>query len=333
MKRISPLLLFLILLISNGVSAQEQNNSTPKDTVQKVEISKQQFETLTRALETMQRQLDDLYNSAGFTTDYFKEIDTTGQSLKQRYSDRESSFKSHNVKNHNQRRVSGRWERSRYVAGDAFVGVNLSFGLTEGDNDHLLSFIAMPTLRRNTYSASLSFGYFTSPVRSFGVRGSYKYSHNDIEISSEFLSGILGYNNFHYQHLGQGFEIAGFTRSYFPIGNSRTLYFFNEISLLYGYHAGYSRSSSNRNFNDDIIHKTVTHRHTFGLGLSPGITYFSSNRMAMEFQLGINGLQATVSKNINDNVHTGNTLSFAFRDMMNVFRGKFGFTYYFNVKK
>lgn len=241
-----------------------------------------------------------------------------------------SSFSKDSIRVFKAEREKKNLERLRFRKGDKFVGMNLSFGGKEAENDFLMANIDLPEVEKRTLSTSFVAGYFLSPRTSIGVRGRYNYSRGDQTLVADFLGVAFNADEYKTQNMTSGFETHGFIRNYVALGTERKFYLFNETSVYFGYKGSYSRAISDPGKPNERIRKIRSDNYTVGLGISPGITYFSSPRTAIEFQLGTSGFEYTRKKHLTDDTIEGTSNGFSFRDGLSFLRIQFGFSYYFN---
>lgn len=241
-----------------------------------------------------------------------------------------SSFSKDSVRLYKAEKERKNLEKLRFRKGDKFVGMNLSFGGKEAENDFLMANIDLPEVEKKTLSMSFVAGYFVNPRTSVGVRGRYNYSRGDQTLVADFLGVAFNADEYKTQNITSGFETHGFVRNYVALGSDKKFYLFNETSLYFGYKGSYSRAISDPGKANERIRKIRSDNYTVGLGISPGITYFSSPRTAIEFQLGTSGFEYTRKEHLTDDTIKGTSNGFSFRDGLSFLRIQFGFSYYFN---
>lgn len=241
-----------------------------------------------------------------------------------------SSFCMDSIRINKEKREQDNLRKLRFRKGDKFVGANLSFGGKEAENDFLVANIDLPDVQKQYVNASFVVGYFLSPRTSVGFRGRYNYGFADQTLVADFLGIAFNADEYRTQSVSSGFEMHGFARNYIALGSGRTFYMFNETSVYYGYKGSYSRAISDPGKPNERIRKIRSDNFTCGFGISPGITYFSSERMAFELQLGTSGFEYTHKKHLTDNVTEGKSNQFTFRNGFSFLRVQFGLTYYFN---
>lgn len=243
---------------------------------------------------------------------------------------KESSFSRDSIRINKVRRESDNLKNLRFRKGDKFMGANLSFGGKEAQNDFLVANIDLPEVEKRMLNFSFVGGYFLNPRTSVGIRGTYSYGRSDQLLVANFLGVAYNADEYRTQNLTTGFQTHAFIRNYIALGSSRNFYLFNETSVYYGFKDSYSRAISDPGKPNERIRKIRSDNHTVGIGLSPGITYFASPRMALEFQLGTSGFEYIKKNHLTDDTLKGSSHQFTFRDGLSFLRIQFGATFYFN---
>jgi hypothetical protein len=223
-------------------------------------------------------------------------------------------------------------KKSKFKIGTYYVGANLNFSGKEAVNDFVVLNIDIPDSKSDKVNFSFSTGYFLTPTMSLGLRGKLNLKKTEQTLRADFLGITFNAEEYTTKNISQGFQLHPYARNYFPIGNSGHFYIFSETSIYYGYNRSLSRAISNPGMNDERIRKVISDISTFGLGVSPGMTYFTKNNFAVEFQLGATGFEYTIEKSLTDDITKGKVNKFNFRDGLSFLNVQFGFTYYFKNK-
>lgn len=220
-------------------------------------------------------------------------------------------------------------DKSKFKVGTYYIGANLNFSGKEAVNDFVVLNIDIPESKSNKVNFSFSTGYFLTPTMSVGLRGKLNLKKTEQTLRADFLGITFNAEEYTTKNISNGFQLHPYVRNYFPVGNSGHFYIFSETSIYYGYNRSMSRAISNPGKNDERIRKVISDINTFGLGVSPGITYFTKSNLAVEFQLGATGFEHTTEKSLTDNITEGEVKKFTFRDSLSFLNVQFGFTYYF----
>ena len=134
--------------------------------------------------------------------------------------------------------------------------------------------------------------------------GRFNYNRTFMRIDSASLSfgdeetGTHISTDFYYA-LKHSYSVGAIWRQYIPLGANRRFALFNEIQLS----AGMSQSKF---ATDAPVRGTFSKSYDVGLGINPGIIAFASNVMAVEVNVGVMGIQYSHTKQVHNQVSTGN---------------------------
>ncbi|MBP8790157.1 MAG: hypothetical protein KBH01_01850 [Breznakibacter sp.] len=218
---------------------------------------------------------------------------------------------------------------SRFSKSDFFLGGNISFGGTEGENDFVIANVDLIDVDKQNIKLSFIGGYFLNPLLSVGYRGKYSYVKNEQTLEADFLNISFNATTYRTQVASDRYESHFFIRNYVPIGQSGKFYLASETSVYYLNSTSYQRAIRNPGMSDESISTILSNTQGFGAGLGLGFTYFTAPKLAFEIQLGPVGLEYRIKNIEKDKVDKGQSRKFTFRDGLNVLNVQIGFTYYF----
>lgn len=123
--------------------------------------------------------------------------------------------------------------------------------------------------------------------------------------------------------------ISPFIRTYYPLSKNKRLSFFNEIKMDFGF----ENTDIKKFENSQQTEIEKEDNFLFGIGISPGITFFAIESFAFEIQLDVLGYEYERSKSIdeegNEFVSDSHNVNFKL-DLLSL---NFGLAYYFGAKK
>ncbi len=132
-------------------------------------------------------------------------------------------------------------------------------------------------------------GYYTADYIMYGINVNYyqdKFVGTVLQSSDTVNSNIIK----------RGFEIAPNMRTSIPLTPNERLSFFTDIGITFGV----ANSLTRTNLDIDEVEKTYATEYNFGIGISPGVTFFAIENFAFEVQLNVLGYELTVKdKTIN----------------------------------
>lgn len=206
--------------------------------------------------------------------------------------------------------------------GTWMVGGGASYSLQDSQN---ADFLILSGVNSTGYSISLSpaFCYMVKDNIGVGARVGYKRGMFLLDSASLDLGDIanLGFSNYH--KLSQSFEIQGITRYYIPIGNLKRIGLFNEVSL--GYSFGQGKVLDGR---ENAINGTYEINHALGLNVCPGFIAFVTDRLAIDVNVNMLGLQFDWTSQTHNQVETGSRRTSYINFKINILAVGFSLYYY-----
>jgi hypothetical protein len=172
----------------------------------------------------------------------------------------------------------------------------ISGGYTEHDNNNYgVAILDALDSRGNTASVSPMVHYVFANNQSIGLRFQYRHSLFDMDgasfhLTDELSSMLLGEDGaLRYRYENDNFMGLVSYRYYVGLGASRRILFFNEVQAGIG--GGSGREDSGATASGDYRRSTHQKSVDFRLGFSPGATFFVTNAMAIELQIGLLGYE------------------------------------------
>jgi hypothetical protein len=223
--------------------------------------------------------------------------------------------------------------KSKFNKGTVFLGGDLSLTDTEGYNDFVVANIDLIDVDKTGLNLSFVGGFFTSPVMSLGIRGTYKFARSEQILEADFLNLAFNATTYQTQVLSTGFEVHTFMRNYIPFGEKGNFFVFSETSIYFIKNNNYQRATRNPGKTDESISTISAVSNGIGAGTSFGMSYFNSKHLAFEFQLGTTGVEILWKDIEKDLVDEGKSRKVTFKNGMNLLRFQVGITYYLHTAK
>ncbi|MEW2920293.1 outer membrane beta-barrel protein [Muricauda sp. ANG21] len=186
------------------------------------------------------------------------------------------------------------------------IGGDFSFGFHDQESTNEAS---TSNLDRYLFSFSPRIGYVFADNWMLGLKAGYGFSKSDNErIENGEFTGET-------ENKGESISVAPYIRRYFGVGKNLLFNLQGEL----GYSASWSENISGSS------ERATSTSDRFNVSIRPGITFFVSNKLALESSLGVLEYYATKSDQSNgfDNTSSGVNLSL---DPSSLF---FGLSYYF----
>lgn len=122
--------------------------------------------------------------------------------------------------------------------------------------------------------------------------------------------------------------ISPFIRTYYPLSKNKRLSFFNEIKMDFGF----ENTEIKRFENSEQTEFEKENGFVFGIGISPGVTFFAIQSFAFEIQLDVLGYEYERNRTTDNegNEFTSDSHNVNFKlDLLSL---NFGLAYYFGAK-
>ena len=180
-------------------------------------------------------------------------------------------------------------------------------------------------INSNGYNVSVNprLMYMFKDNMGVGLRFSYDRSMLDLASADLSVSDITMSAKDCYEIQHQ-FSAHGVYRAYIPLGSSKRVAMFAD--LLFG---GSYKQGKNFNAGGDYVLGTYTQKYALELAVEPGIVAFLSERLAVEMNVGIFGLNYSWTDQLKNQVIGGHSDSTSAGFMVNLLSLGVGLSYYF----
>lgn len=175
------------------------------------------------------------------------------------------------------------------------AGMNVSYSQHDNEAYRILIVDRMDS-HGNSFSISPMVHYVFANNQSIGLRFAYNRSLFQLDNLSFNINQSLNdmlFNGEPLKYKYQSHTYMGYItyRYYVGLGASKRFLIFNEVQLGLG--GGQQREDGGQPVNDGDIYKRATYQDSFNmrLGLAPGATFFVTNALAIEVQIGLLGYE------------------------------------------
>lgn len=156
-----------------------------------------------------------------------------------------------------------------------------------------------------------------------GVKAEYDRSILDLS-SADLAVAQIEMNAadcYQIQHKASGY---GVFRAYIPFGNSKRVAMFADLQL-----GGSYKQAIAYNAGGDYVLGTYNESYSLKLGVDPGLVAFLTDRLALQMNVGVFGVQYTWSNQLHNQVDNGHSDSTSAGFMVNLLALGVGISYYF----
>ena len=202
-------------------------------------------------------------------------------------------------------------------------GIIVTYGELQAKNYKLL---ILDDVKGDGYSFKISphASYFFKDDLSVGIRADYKRSYIDLGSTNIDLGDDLAFDIKDYSYLSHGVNTSVYLRSYTSLGKSKVFAFFAEGALTYGYSQGKTISGTGKEATG--TYQKVNH---FQIGVTPGLTAFVTNNLAVEVSVDVLGLDFRWVNQRTNQVEHGSFRTSAANFNINLFSINLGICSYF----
>ena len=211
--------------------------------------------------------------------------------------------------------------RTEFVPKGQWVfGGSISYS-THSNNDY--TFLIIEDIESTGYSFKVTplLGYAYAKNSVVGVR--FGYSRSLTQLDDASLS-ITSFDNAFYYSLKHSYDVEALWRKYIPLGrNNKRFALFAEVSLAMG--GSQSKLASGP---QNALSGTYATSFDVALGVNPGFSAFLTNNMAIEVNVGVFGLNYSNTRQIGNQVVSGQSSSSQMNFKVNIFSIGLGAAFY-----
>lgn len=158
---------------------------------------------------------------------------------------------------------------------------------------------------------------------SLGLKLSYDRSMLDLA-SAELNAGQFEMDATDCYQIQHKYSAFGVFRAYIPFGNSKRVAMYADLQLGGSYKQGKAFNAGG-----DQVLGTYTEAYSLRLAVDPGLIVFLTDRLAVEMNVGVFGVDYRWSGQVHNQVQTGSTDAASAGFMINLLSMGVGLSYYF----
>ena len=158
----------------------------------------------------------------------------------------------------------------------------------------------------------------------FGIGARLEYSRNmaKIDTAKVSIAGVdLALDRYH--TIDHSIKTKAILRNYIPIGDQKVFALVTETQLSFG--LGQSKVACKQ---DGGINGTYAQSYSVGLNVCPGFVAFASEKLAVELSVNMLGLNLSHTKQIHNQIYTGEADATSLNFKINVLSIGFGLYYF-----
>lgn len=206
--------------------------------------------------------------------------------------------------------------------GQWIVGSSVSYSEhTENNYD----FLVIEKINSDGYSFKLSPMFAYALKDNMALGGRFKYGRTLVRMDETQLNlddeTSFDINNIY--QLKHSYSAMAIFRNYIPLGDSKRFAVFSETQLEVG-----GSQSKVSNGKGEALTGTYSKSTDLGFGISPGMVAFINNYTAVEVSIGVLGVNLSKTRQVTNQVETGEQSSTSANFKINIFSIGLGIAFY-----
>lgn len=206
--------------------------------------------------------------------------------------------------------------------GQWIVGSSVSYSEhTENNYD----FLVVEKIKSDGYSFKLSPMFAYALKDNMALGGRFKYGRTLVRMDETQLNlddeTSFDINNIY--QLKHSYSAMAIFRNYIPLGDSKRFAVFSETQLEVG-----GSQSKVSNGKGEALTGTYSKSTDLGFGVSPGMVAFINNYTAVEVSIGVLGVNLSKTRQVTNQVETGEQSSTSANFKINIFSIGLGIAFY-----
>lgn len=206
--------------------------------------------------------------------------------------------------------------------GQWIVGSSVSYSEhTENNYD----FLVVEKINSDGYSFKLSPMFAYALKDNMALGGRFKYGRTLVRMDETQLNlddeTSFDINNIY--QLKHSYSAMAIFRNYIPLGDSKRFAVFSETQLEVG-----GSQSKVSNGKGEALTGTYSRSTDLGFGVSPGMVAFINNYTAVEVSIGVLGVNLSKTRQVTNQVETGEQSSTSANFKINIFSIGLGIAFY-----
>lgn len=214
--------------------------------------------------------------------------------------------------------------------GTSYMTVVLGFGKQETNNLFIEPIVKMDNIYSTKLDLELGGAYFIGKNIAIGGRLGYALSDTRINMNSPIFELMLNTKDIVMNGVTTDFSAGAFVKNFIPLGKDKRVFITNETRLGYTYSYTLSRNEYNEG---TIVHKAEQRRNRIGVGITPGVMYFLTRHLSLEFQISPVLAFYEHTSVTNNEIESGELKGGGINFLVTPIKMNFGVSYFFGLKE
>lgn len=214
--------------------------------------------------------------------------------------------------------------------GTSYVSVVLGFGETRTNDLFIEPIVKMDNIYSTKLDLELAGAYFIGKNTAIGGRLGYALSDTRISMNSPLFELLLNTKDIVMNGATTDFTAGFFVKNFIPLDRDKRVFIVNETRLGYTYSYTLSRNEYKEGA---LVHKAEQRRHRIGVGITPGMMYFLTRRLSLEFLISPVLAFYENTTVTNDEIESGGMKGGGINFIVTPIKMNFGVSYFFGLKE
>lgn len=211
-----------------------------------------------------------------------------------------------------------------------YVSLVLGFNNTMTDYYMFEPIATIDNVDNRNFDFEVAGGYFIENNVAVGIRFGYGLNDKRMMLESPIFDLTANTKDMYLNNAGTTFTGGLFVKNFIPVDPDQQLFIVNETNLKYTYRYGLRRD---RFQEGERISKQELRSHVVGIGVTPGIMYFLTPGLSIEFLISPLFIFYEDTKLLNNELENGHMRGGGLNFVLTPLNMNFGITYFFGLNE
>ncbi len=211
-----------------------------------------------------------------------------------------------------------------------YVSLVLGFQNTLTDYYMFEPLATINSVDNRNFDFEVAGGYFIKNNFAVGVRFGYGLKDDRVKLESPIFELTSNTKDMFFNRAKTTFTGGVFMKNFIPVDPDQQLFIINETNLKYIYQYGLVRDQFQEGAR---LSKTEEWRHTIGIGVTPGILYFLTPGLSLEFLISPMFVFYEHRTLLNNEIEHGSMGGGGLNFVLTPLNMNFGITYFFGLNE
>lgn len=214
--------------------------------------------------------------------------------------------------------------------GTSYVSAVLGFGETRTTNLFIEPLVKMDNVYSTKLDLELGGAYFIGKNIAIGGRLGYALSDSRINMNSQIFELLFNSKDLVMNGATTDFSAGFFVKNFIPLDRDKRVFIVNETRLGYTYSYTISRNEYQEGA---LVRKAEQRRNRIGVGITPGLMYFLTRNLSLEFLISPVLAFYEHTTVTNNEIENGSLKGGGINFIVTPIKMNFGVSYFFGLKE